>query len=72
MAINQPGATFVSRGVKYVLGYGPKGNLRPYTVGPVTTGGKRVLSTGNPYVIAATAIVVTAGIIGYYVWKKYR
>jgi hypothetical protein len=30
-----PGDTFVSQGIKYILNHGPKGNLRPYTVGPV-------------------------------------
>jgi len=35
---NMPGDTFVSQGVKYVLDYGPKGNLRPFTVGPVVAG----------------------------------
>ena len=29
------GDTFVSKGIEYVLRVGPKGNLRPYTVGPV-------------------------------------
>ena len=34
---NMPGDTFIcKKGIKYVLKYGPKGNLRPYTVGPVS------------------------------------
>ena len=32
---DMPGDTFVSQGIKYTLLHGPKGNLRPYTVGPV-------------------------------------
>jgi len=32
---DMPGDTFVSKGTRYVLHYGPKGNLRPYTVGSV-------------------------------------
>lgn len=32
---DMPGDTFVSQGIKYILLPGPKGNLRPYTVGPV-------------------------------------
>ena len=35
MAKNVEGARFVSKGIEYVLQHGPKGNLRPYTVGPV-------------------------------------
>ena len=31
-----PGDTFISKGIKYLLLHGPKGNLRPYTVGPVS------------------------------------
>ena len=34
---NQPGDKFASQGIGYVLHYGPKGNLRPYTVGPVAS-----------------------------------
>ena len=33
---DMPGDTFVSQGIKYVLLRGPKGNLRPFTVGPIT------------------------------------
>jgi len=32
---NFPGETFVSNGYRYVLQVGPKGNLRPYYLGPV-------------------------------------
>ena len=32
---NFPGETFVSKGFKYILQIGPKGNLRPYYLGPV-------------------------------------
>jgi len=32
---DMPGDTFVSQGIKYILLHGPKGNLRPYTVGPI-------------------------------------
>lgn len=36
---NYPGETFVSKGHKYVLEVGPKGNLRPYYLGPVIAAG---------------------------------
>lgn len=32
---NYPGETFVSNGHKYVLKIGPKGDLRPYYLGPI-------------------------------------
>lgn len=56
MAKNFVGATFVSQGIKYVLKYGPKGNLRPYTVGPI----KAAARTGNPYLIAGAAMAAVA------------
>jgi hypothetical protein len=57
MAINEPGATFISKGIKYILQYGPKGNLRPYTIGPV----KSALKTKNPYLIVGSLLL--AGIV---------
>lgn len=58
MANHFPGETFVSsKGIKYVLDYGPKGNLRPYVLGPV----KAVMKTKNPYIITG-ALVLAAGI----------
>ena len=54
MAKNVPGAEFISDGVKYVLGHGPTGNLRPFTVGPITTVAKL---PGGVVVIAAVAAV---------------
>jgi len=68
MAKNVPGAAFVSKGVKYVLDYGPKGNLRPYTVGPVKT----AVKTRNLYIIGAVILFVSATAIGVWVYKKYR
>ena len=38
---NFPGETFVSNGCKYILRVGPKGNLRPYYLGPVVAAGAR-------------------------------
>jgi hypothetical protein len=35
---DMPGDTFISKGIQYVLQPGPKGNLRPYTVGPLDYG----------------------------------
>ncbi len=64
MAKNVPGATFVSKGIKYVLNYGPKGNLRPYTVGPI----KKATKTRNPYIIAGTVLVVVVVAIGVGIW----
>lgn len=50
---NMPGDTFVSKkGIKYILDYGPKGNLRPYTVG-----------RPNPYIKGGLIIVVIATVI---------
>lgn len=66
MAKNVPGATFVSRGMEYVLDFGPKGNLRPYTVGPIKT----AIKSRNPYIIGATVIVVVAAAIGLWAWKR--
>lgn len=54
MAKHYAGITFISKGVKYVLDYGPKGNLRPYTVGTV----KAATRTGNPYIIAGAAVAL--------------
>ena len=59
---NFPGETFVSQGIKYILQYGPKGNLRPYVVGPVIVAAK----TRNPWIIlgvAALVVVVVGGIL---------
>jgi hypothetical protein len=39
MAKNIPGALFISKGIRYVLDYDPKGNLRPYTVRLIKTSG---------------------------------
>ena len=68
MARNVPGAKFVSKGVEYVLDYGPKGNLRPYTLGPI----KKAAKTRNPYIIIATVVLVTTCIAVFFVWKKYK
>ncbi len=56
------GATFVSKGTEYILDYGPKGNLRPYTGGPV----KKAMKTRNPYIIGGA--VVLAVVVGIGVW----
>jgi hypothetical protein len=66
MAKNIPGAIFVSKGVKYVLDYGPKGNLRPYTLGVAKT----VIKTRNPYVIGVAILLAAA--IGYWAWKNHN
>jgi len=57
---NFSGQTFVDkRGIQYVLHRGPKGNLRPYTLGPLLETAKK---TRNPWIILAAAVVV-GGII---------
>ena len=66
MAKNVQGAIFVSKGIKHVLDYGPKGNLRPYTIGPI----KAAVKTRNPYVIAGTIAVVAIVGIGLGAWWK--
>jgi len=68
MARNVPGAKFVSKGIEYVLDYGSKGNLRPYTLGPI----KKAAKTCNPYIIIATVVLVTTCVVGFFVWKKYK
>ena len=51
---NFPGETFISEGIKYVLQVGPKGNLRPYVVGPVEV----AVKTRNPWIIIGAVAVV--------------
>ena len=53
---NLPGETFVSNGFKYILRIGPKGNLRPYYLGPV-------IAAGGPYVWIGLAIVVVGTLV---------
>ncbi len=60
---NMPGDKFVSKGIEYVLGYGPKGNLRPFTVGPVVAGLAAVPVWG--WIALAVVGVVTAGAVIY-------
>ena len=56
---DRPGDTFVSKGIKYILRIGPKGNLRPYTVGPVKP------SSGNSCVVIGTLIAaIGVAVIG--------
>jgi len=69
MAINMPGAKFVSKGIEYVLDYGPKGNLRPYTIGPII---KTATKTRNPYIIGSAIIVVTAVVVVLWAWNKSK
>lgn len=52
---NFPGETFVSNGYKYVLEIGPKGNLRPYYLGPVVAAASRAGWIG--LAIAGLAVV---------------
>ena len=49
---DMPGDTFISKGIKYILLNGPKGNLRPYTVGPV-----------SPSPLWGWAALVVAGVV---------
>jgi hypothetical protein len=67
MSKNVEGAKFVSKGIEYVLNYGPKGNLRPYTIGP-----KIIKKSKNPYVIVSIVAIVTVTSIGVWSWKKYK
>jgi len=56
---NFPGETFVSNGFKYILRIGPKGNLRPYYLGPV-------IAAGGPYVwigLAIAGLVVVGALV---------
>lgn len=66
MSKNIAGAKFVSRGIEYVLDYGPKGNLRPYTLGPVKT----AVKTRNPYIIGGALALASAILIGLWAWNK--
>ena len=67
MAKNVPGAMFIdSKGIKYILAYGPKGNLRPYTIGLV----KVLTKTRNPCIIVVITAAVAAVIV-FRAWKKF-
>jgi hypothetical protein len=71
MAINVPGAIFRDKkGVEYILKYGPKGNLRPYTVKLLQNIMPKVPK--NPYVI--TTVVIAATVIGVtlLLWSKSK
>jgi len=68
---DMPGDTFVSKGLKYVLQHGPKGNLRPYTVGPVRELAKRGASWLPKLGWAGLAIGAVA-LIGVGVWYICR
>jgi len=63
-ASNMPGETFISRGFKYVLRYGPKGNLRPYYLGPLS----KLSRLG--WVGLAIGAVALAGAAIWYVCKN--
>ena len=70
MAINRPGAMFASKGIQYVLKYGPKGNLRPYTLGPIAV--KAAMKTRNPYLIAGVIVAVAIGFGGWWAYSKFK
>ena len=53
---NFPGETFLSNGFKYILRIGPKGNLRPYYLGPV-------IAAAGPYVWIGLAIAGLVGVV---------
>jgi hypothetical protein len=61
------GDTFVSQGIKYVLLNGPKGNLRPYTVGRIAAIARRG-SRWLPRLGWAGLAIGTAALIGVAVW----
>ena len=64
---NFSGQTFVDkRGIQYVLHRGPKGNLRPYTLGPLKT----AMKTRNLWIILATAAVVVVTIVILHVCRQ--
>ena len=58
---DMPGDKFISKGRVYELQPGPKGNLRPYTRGPVAAPPVPL----SPGVIVAVAVVAAA----YLVWR---
>ena len=64
---DMPGDTFVSQGIKYILLHGPKGNLRPYTVGPVATLA-RVGASWLPKLGWAGLAIGAVALIGVAVW----
>ena len=64
---NMIGETFVSKGIKYVLQQGPKGNLRPYTVGPVTAVARKGISMLPKLGLVGLAIGAAA-LIGVGIW----
>ena len=65
-----PGDTFVSKGIEYVLQYGPKGNLRPYVVGPVAALARKGASLLPKFGWAGLAIgavfLIGAGVLYIY------
>ena len=64
---DMPGDTFVSKGIKHILLQGPKGNLRPYTVGPVTEVARKGLSMLPKLGLIGLAIGAAA-LIGVGIW----
>ena len=64
---DMPGDTFVSKGIEYVLQHGPKGNLRPYTLGPVTSVARKGVSFLPKLGLAGLAIGAVA-LIGVGIW----
>ena len=54
---NFPGETFVSNGYKYILRIGPKGNLRPYYLGPVVAAGWIGLAIAGLVVVGALVVL---------------
>jgi hypothetical protein len=68
------GEIFVDkRGIKYILAFGPRGNLRPYTYRRYIEGfGKVVKNTPNSYIKVIIIASVAAVAIGFWAWKKFH
>jgi len=61
---NFPGEMFVSDGIRYVLKYGPNGNLRPYTVGPVASAARKAATWLPKLGWLGVGLLAVAGIAG--------
>lgn len=66
---DMPGDTFVNKGIEYVLRLGPKGNLRPYTVGPAGGAIARKGATLLPKLDWAGLAIGVAAAIGAVIWR---
>ncbi len=72
---DMPGDMFIDKkSILYILLHGPKGNLRPYTVGPVAVLARKahpLLSRLGPVGLAIAAAVLV-GLAGVAIWRACR